>query len=121
MSTNLPNTPKTDSASGTKLFFNSYGSIPLEYSAADVDATIGFFRDRGFDDDAALMVGSVLLRQAKVDGTPIFKILDTLSNYNGLQCSALVGEILNNDRASSSTLGFRTAPVTANFIRNISA
>lgn len=121
MATNLPIQSKDDSAAGTKLFFDNYGEQPLEFNSTEVDSAVAFFEKRGFDKDAALIVSSTLLKQAKLDSTPIYKILDTLSGFDGLQLSSLVGEILNNNRSSISTLGFRTTPVTTNQIRNIIA
>jgi hypothetical protein len=119
--TNLPPRQIEDSAAGTKLFFDSYGQSPLEFNANDVNATVGFFESKGFASDASLVVSTVLLKQAKIDDTPIFKILDTLKDFNGLQLSQLVGEILNNNRTPTSTLGFRTTGVNPNQTRNISA
>jgi hypothetical protein len=119
--TNLPQNIREDSAAGTKLFFDSYGQDPLEFNANDVNATVGFFESKGFASDAALVVSTVLLKQAKIDNTAIFKLLDTLKDFNGLQLSQLVGEILNNNRTPTSTLGFRTSGVNPNQTRNISA
>ena len=119
--TNLPARNIEDSAAGTRLFFDSYGQDPLEFNANDVSATIGFFESKGFDSDAALVVSTVLLKQAKIDDTPIFQLLDTLKGFNNLQLSQLVGEVLNNNRTSTSTLGFRTENVSATQTRNISA
>lgn len=120
MSTNLPPIVNQDSAAGTKLFFDSYGKIPLEFAANEVEAAIGFFQSKGFDRDAAIVTASALLKQAKLDATPVFKIIDTLKQFTGIQLSALVGEILNNNRPSSSTLGFRVVSVNKeNQTRNI--
>jgi hypothetical protein len=119
--TNLPSVAIEDSAAGTKLFFSNYGEEPLEFNTNEVDAAVGFFKSRGFDDDAALVVASTILRQAKIDNSPIYKILDSLSGFEDLNISTLVGEILNNNRAPTSTLGFRTTPVTPNQTRNIAA
>jgi hypothetical protein len=120
MSTNLPPLINSDSAAGTKLFFDSYGKIPLEFAANEVEAAIGFFQSKGFDRDAAIVTASALLKQAKLDATPVFKIIDTLKQFTGIQLSALVGEILNNNRPSSSTLGFRVVSVNKeNQTRNI--
>jgi hypothetical protein len=119
--TNLPAQQIEDSAAGTKLFFNNYGEEPLEFNATDVDASVTFFTTRGFDQDAATVVATTILRQAKLDGTPIYKILDSLSGFEGLAISTLVGEILNNNRTPTSTLGFRTAPIKPNQTRNIAA
>ena len=121
MATNLPISPRVDSAAGTKLFFDNYGTEPLEFAATDVDASVAFFETRGFDRDAALVVATTILKQAKVDGVPVFKLLDTLGNLQDMDISTLVGEILNNNRSPISTLGFRTTPVKPNQTRNILA
>ncbi len=122
MSTSLPVKALDDSAAATKLFFDTYGKNPLEFNATEVDATIGFFASKGFDNDAASSTALILLKQAKIDGVPIFKILDSLKILSGIQLSALVGEILNNNRGPSSTLGFRIVNVEKqNQTRNIAA
>jgi len=110
MRTNLP-APSTseDSGTKTKLFFDEYGQAPLELNANDVEAAIGFFQAKGFDRDAAEITAAVLLRQAKLESMPVFKIIDQLKGLDGLELSALVGEILNNNRPSSSSLGFKMA------------
>jgi len=116
----LPVESSQDSASGTKLYFDAYGKEPLEFLANEVSASIAFFEARGFDHDAAISTATVLLKQAKLEGLPIFKILDTLKTFNGIQISALVAEILNNNRPVSSTLGFKFKDVEKqNQIRNI--
>jgi len=117
--TNLPPVEKQDSARATKLFFDTYGEAPLEFNAVDIDATIGFFSKRGFGNEAAVIVSATLLKQAKIDNIPIFKLLDSLKQFDGLQLSTLIGEILNNNRSPTSVLGFRTTPVVVNKIRNI--
>lgn len=121
MATNLPSQPVEDSAAGTKLYFDTYGEAALEFSANDVNYTQAFFEKAGFDSDAASVVSMTLLRQAKLDGTPIAQILDTLKSFPTLKLSQLVGEILNNNRVSTSLLGFRTTDVKPNQIRNIAA
>jgi hypothetical protein len=119
--TNFPSQVNQDSAAGTKLFFDSYGQVPLEFNSNDVTASVSFFQAKGFDADAAQTVAMVLLKQAKLDGTPIFQILDSLGNFDGIGLSQLVGEILNNNRTPTSTLGFRTTDVKPTQIRNIAA
>ena len=122
MSTSLPVPAIEDSGSATKLFFDTYGKTPLEFTANDVDATIGFFTSKGFDTDAASSTALILLKQAKIDKIPVFQILDTLKVLTGIQLSALVGEILNNNRGPSSTLGFKVKSVEKeNQTRNIYA
>lgn len=119
--TNLPPKQIEDSAAGTRLYFDTYREAPLEYNATEVDACISFFQKRGFDSDAAIAVSSVLLRQAKIDSTPIFVLLDTMSGFNTVQLSALVSEIMNNNRVPTSTLGYKSEVVKTDITRNIAA
>jgi hypothetical protein len=108
MRTNLPAPVSSpDSGAKTKLFFDEYGQAPLEFNANDVESTVGFFQSKGFDRDAAEITAAVILKQAKLETMPVFKILDQLKGIDGLELSALVGEILNNNRPSSSSLGFK--------------
>jgi hypothetical protein len=106
MSTNLPFVERETSPQ-TKLFFDPNRDQPLEFLSTDVDAAIGFFESRGFDRDAATTVAVTILKQAKLEDEPVFRILDTLASFESMQISALVGEILNNNRPATSTLGFR--------------
>ena len=119
--TNLPSQQVEDSAAGTKLFFNNYGQETLEFNANDVNSSVSFFEKNGFEKDAALVVSTVLLKQAKIDGTPIYKILQSLEQFDGLGLSQVVGEILNNNRTPTSTLGFRTSKFKVTQSRNIAA
>lgn len=105
-SSNLPLNEKIeDSASGAKKFFNSYYEKGISIPADALDATVDFFRKRGFDEIASITVSTVLLSQAKIEETPIFKLLDTLSGLNEVQLSQVVQEILNYRRIRISTLG----------------
>lgn len=121
MATNLPIETIEDSAAGTRLYFDTYGEEPLEFNSNDVSVTVAFFRKAGFEGDAALVTSMTLLKQAKLDGTPIYSILDTLSGFDQLKLSQLVGEILNNNRVSTSVLGFRVTDVIPNQSRDIAA
>lgn len=121
MTTNLPAQIIEDSAATTKLYFENYGEAALEFPANDVTAAVGFFQQAGFDLDAASTAASVILRQAKIDGTPIFQILDTLKSFPGVSLGQIVAEILNNNRVSTSLLGYRTNDVKPTQTRNIAA
>jgi hypothetical protein len=117
---NLPAVTKTDSASSTKLFFDTYGRRPLEFGSNEVTASIGFFTGRGFEEEAAMTTAMTILRQAKIDGVAVFEILDTLKELNGTQLSAVVAQILNKYRPNTSSLGFRAVNVIKiNQTRNI--
>lgn len=120
--TNLPIKTDSDSAAATKTFFETYGNSQLEFSANEVSAAIAFFQSRGFNDDASVVTAQVLLKQAKLDGVSVFKIIDTLKTFDGVQISALVAEILNNNRNVTSVLGYRIVSVEKqNQTRNIFA
>jgi hypothetical protein len=123
MSTNLPKPIIEDSAQATKLFFDSYGEEPLEFPANDVEAAIGFFESRGFDRDAAEITAMTILKQAKLDSMPVYQLLDTLKKLEGTDLSALISEILNNNRPPSSLLGFKVNPTSGNDlkVRNVAA
>lgn len=112
MATNLPPKEYTDSAQATKLFFDSYGTAPLEFNANEVGAATAFFESKGFDIDAAALTAAILLRQARIEEITVFNLLDNLKGLSSIQLSAIVAEILNNNRPATSTLGYRvsTAP-----------
>lgn len=120
--TNLPIKSDNDSGAATRAFFETYGNTPLEFAANEVSASIAFFQSRGFSDDASILTAQVLLKQAKLDGVSVFKIIDTLKTFNGVQISALVAEILNNNRSITSILGYKIISVEKqNQTRNIFA
>ncbi len=108
-----------DSADGTKIFFNNYGTIPMEFAAVEVDTTIGFFTKAGFADDAATSVATVLLTQAKIEGISIFSILDSIKSADNTAVSIFVAQVLNNNRVQTSVLGFRQPSKISNITRNI--
>ena len=122
LQTNLPPANIQDSAEATKLFFDTYGEQPLEYLATEVDAAVAFFEGRGFASEAAVISAAILLKQAKLDAVPVFKLLDQLKSFSSTQINLLVGEILNNNRPPTSTLGFKTGNITKETqTRNIAA
>lgn len=106
---NLPNPTRVDANTDREVrtFFDEYYQERIEYPANEVDAVLGFFSKRGFDDAAASSLTSTLLRQAKVDSVGTFRLLDTLKGLTDLQLSALIAEVLNYNRIKSSSLGFR--------------
>lgn len=121
MATNLPLPDVQDSAQATKLFFDQYGISPLEFTANEVSAAIGFFESKGFTSEAAISTASAILKQAKIDAIPVFNLIDTLKSLEGVQLSALVSEILNNNRRATSTLGYKQLNVSkTEILRNIS-
>ena len=117
---NIPSDPNANTDQAVRDFFDQYYQGRVEYAASEVDAVLGFFSSKGFDDKAASSIASVLLRQAKVDNVGTFKLLDTLKGLEDLQISALIAEVLNYSRIKSSSLGYRTETSTNFFeARNI--
>ena len=103
---NLPS--QTDSTDEKiKDFFDRYYVKKISYAANEVDAVVGFFLKRGFEQVSANIIASVLLQQAKVDEVNVFKLIDTLSGLNEVQISSLIAEILNNNRNKTSTIGYK--------------
>ena len=112
MSTALPsNLPQNliniDSTDKVRNFFDSYFIRPITYPAAEIDAVVGFFKKRGFDDLASNSTAIILLQQAKLDNINVFTLLDTLGGLESIQLSAVVAEVLNYNRQKISTLGYR--------------
>ena len=103
-----------------KKFFNQYFTETLEFPSNEVDAVLGFFLNRDFDEQSAASTAIVLLEQSKKDSVDIFKLLDTLKGMPDITLSEVVAEILNNNRPKTSSLGFRDNLKTDNFeSRNI--
>ncbi len=106
--TNLPvSDSTTDSATETRNFFNNYFTAQVSYPATEIDALVGFFLKRGFDDQSARSTAIVLLNQAKLDNVKVFQLVDTLKGLTEVQLSQVVSEILNQSRQKTSALGFR--------------
>jgi hypothetical protein len=116
----LPSDKIVDNANKTKKFFDKYFQRDIYYSAEEVDAAIGYFLSRGFDEISATNTAVVLLQQAQVEDVPVFKIIDTLRGLTEVQLSNVVAQILNINRAKTSTLGFKVDnPITKLEQRNI--
>lgn len=106
--TNLPvDRALADSSDAVKSFFNTYFTAEVTFPAEQVDAVVGFFKKRGFDDLAASSTSMILLQQAKIDQVNVFTLLDTLKGLTDVQLSAIVAEVLNYNRQKNSVLGYR--------------
>ena len=117
---NLPSKPITDSAKSTQIFFARYGQQGKEFKPDDVAAAVGFFQNRGFETDVAISSALNVLKSAKQDKRSVFLLLDTLTEFNGVQLSVIVSKILNQNRLPISTLGFRSdVGIPESIIRNI--
>lgn len=109
---NIPNL--TDASEKTKLFNRQFEN-QIPYKVSEVDAVIGYFLKRGFDEVAAINTASVLLEQASIDKLPVYKLIDTLKGINDVQLSNIVAQILNLKRSKSSKIGYRIPLATELF------
>ena len=101
-----------DSATKVKQFFNQYYTEPFEFSSNEVDATVAFFRKRGFDEVSANSVATIVMQQPKMDNVKIFELIDTLGGFDEVQLSTVITEILNYNRSKISTLGYKVDQAT---------
>lgn len=104
---NLPQEKSTDSAAGVRSFFDKYFTNQITFPSNQIDAVLGYFLKRGFQEQAARSTAIVLLNQAKVDNISVQQLLDSLKGVNDAQLSQLVTEVLNIYREKSSVLGYR--------------
>jgi hypothetical protein len=102
---NLP--PKSSANNNaTVLAFDTYYTKPLELNANTFDAMKAFFTARGFEVMAAESIVVTIIKQAKQDNYNPMEILDTLKGLDNVELSALVAEIVNNNRLKTSFLGY---------------
>jgi len=105
---NLPPSTTSDSSEEVRNFFDKYFLHQITFPTNQIDAVVGFFSKRGFDDIAARSTAIVLLNQARIENVSPFKLVDTLKSLTGTQLSNVVTEVLNVYRDRSSSLGFKT-------------
>jgi|TARA_R110000744_G_scaffold207788_1_gene326471 hypothetical protein len=110
-SSSLPIQPRSNDNNVTE-FFDKYFTEKLSFASNEVDAVIGFFDKRGFEKAAAISTGTILLQQAKLDEINVFTLLDTLKGFDEIKLSAVVAEVLNYNRLSTSVLGFKNTTST---------
>ena len=109
LNTNLPQNLNNDGAAGVRSFFDKYFQHQITFPSNQIDAVVGYFLKRGFQDQAARSTAIVLLNQAAVDNINVQQLLDSLKGVNDAQLSQLVTEVLNIYREKSSVLGFKLA------------
>lgn len=103
----LPQQDNTDSASSVRSFFDKYFQHQITFPSNQIDAVVGYFLKRGFQEQAAKSTAIVLLNQASVDNINVQQLLDSLKGITDTQLSQIVTEILNVYRENTSSLGFK--------------
>ena len=86
--------------------FDQYFTASQNFPSNEVDAVVGFFENRGFEKVAAVSTATTLLSQARLDNVKVFELLDTLKGLEAVQLSAVVAQVINYNRPSTSTIGF---------------
>jgi len=104
---NLPISTDKDSSDKVKSFFDRYFQHQITFPAAEVDAVIGFFLKRGFEESSAKSISIIMLQQARLEDVKVFQILDSLKSLTEVQLNQVVAEIINSYRENSSLIGFK--------------
>ena len=110
MKTNLPqeqSTQGTGNNQEVRALFDKFFLHQITFPSNQIDAVLGFFLKRGFDDEAARSTGIVLLNQARLDNVNVFELIDTLKGLTDVQLAKVVTEVLNSYREQTSTLGYK--------------
>ncbi|NBP57078.1 hypothetical protein EBU71_11210 [bacterium] len=117
--TNLP-VESDNKKKEVREFFNTYFDTPVNFPSNQIDAVIGFFVKRGFDEQVARSTSIVLLNQSRIDQINVFELLDKLKNVSNIQLGQIMTQVMNGYRIQTSVLGFKTAKKAESFeSRNI--
>lgn len=87
--------------------FDRKNQKQISYNVEEVDAVIGYFLKRGFDQIAAVNTALIILEQARKDDVPVFELIDTLKGITDVTLNNVITQILNLNRSRASTLGYR--------------
>jgi hypothetical protein len=104
---NLPDPATNDSSEEVRNFFDKFFLHQITFPSNQIDAVIGFFLKRGFDEQAARSTCIVLLNQARLENVNPLKLVDSLKGYTDVQLSQVVTEVLNVYRDKRSALGYK--------------
>lgn len=106
---NVGTTFNKNNTEDQKKLFNNYFDTQINFTPSEVDAVIGYFLKRGFEQVAAVNTASVLLQQAEIDEVPVFQLLDTIKGTNEVELNNIIAQILNLNRSKTSMLGYRSS------------
>jgi hypothetical protein len=114
------NLPQPQVANDARTFFDKFFVKEVSFPANEIDAAIGFFLKRGFDQDSARSTSIVILNQARVDGVNTFQLIGSLNKLTDVQLSQVIAQVLNAYREKVSLLGYKIAPLADTYeSRNI--
>jgi hypothetical protein len=122
MISNLPQEKTSGNGNNQEVraLFDKFFLHQITFPSNQIDAVLGFFLKRGFDDEAARSTGIVLLNQARLDNVNVFELIDTLKGLTDVQLAKVVTEVLNSYREQTSTLGYKVMALVETYeSRNI--
>jgi hypothetical protein len=99
--------PSDTNGDEVKAFFDKFFLNQITFPSNQIDAVLGFFLKRGFDEQSARSTSIVLLNQSKLENINPFQLLDTLKGLTDVQLSQVVTEVLNVYRDQRSVLGYK--------------
>jgi hypothetical protein len=99
--------PSDTNSDEVKTFFDKFFLNQITFPSNQIDAVLGFFLKRGFDEQSARSTSIVLLNQSKLENINPFQLLDTLKGLTDVQLSQVVTEVLNVYRDQRSVLGYK--------------
>ena len=111
MASNLPIVETGSNVKEVRDFFDKFFLHQITFPSNQIDAVLGFFLKRGFDEEAARSTGIVLLNQARLDNVGVFELIDTLKGLTDVQLGKVVAEVLNAYREQTSTLGYKVMSI----------
>lgn len=101
----------TEGSVEVKSFYDRHYEEQVTFPSNQIDAVLGFFLKRGFDEQAARSTGITLLNQARIDNINPFELIDSLSGLSDVQLSQVVTSVLNTYRDKTSSLGYKLIAV----------
>ncbi|NBP58662.1 hypothetical protein EBU71_19405, partial [bacterium] len=87
---NFPSSIPDDSSKAVKSFFDRYFQHQITFPTNQIDAVVGHFLKRGFDEVAAKSTAIVLLTQSRIENVNVFQLIDTLNGISDQQLSLVV-------------------------------
>jgi hypothetical protein len=90
-----------------KSFYDSTYEKQVSFPSNQIDAVVGFFLKRGYDEQAARSTSISLLNQARIDNINPFVLIDSLKGLDEVQLNQIVTKVLNTYRDKTSALGYK--------------
>jgi hypothetical protein len=95
----------TDDVEKVIKYFDNYYTVPIDLEITEVEVMKAFFESKNFDRSSAENVTYLILKTAKQSNYKTAEILDALTSYSEVQLNEFLLNILNFNRAKTSTLG----------------